>query len=202
MTGKVYYFEHKLTTDYMSIGITARKIKVNMKSILTALTKIIEKGVPFTLSALWKGDFNSAQDAWYYKSEGAFYNNDQLSKYGDPAYIGDVVGVFHDIGKGTLSFTINGKSLGVAVQDDRLKKMTDLSAFGASYHEQEEDAMKATDQLRTHDSEEEAARVGGAAASSTPAAEARWRRSAPTQECCSTLVHHSGPVLCSGGEAA
>lgn len=97
--GNVSYWEVKVGAgNYIKVGVSKNK---NVKA---------------------KGSFADDENGWAYFSKGQTRHNSNIegTEYGKAFGSGDVVGVFLDQMKGTLSFYLNDELLGVAFEDDEL----------------------------------------------------------------------------------
>lgn len=98
-----------LGTRSFSSGITTWEIRITQSS-----TAYIFVGVATAMADL-NTFLGGCSNGWGFIGEQALYHNrDKVKGYGDSFSAGDIIGVVLDLKHGTMSFTKNGKMLGVA----------------------------------------------------------------------------------------
>ncbi len=98
-----------LGTRSFSSGVTTWEIRITQSS-----TAYIFVGVATAMADL-NTFLGGCSNGWGFIGEQALYHNrDKVKGYGDSFSAGDIIGVVLDLKHGTMSFTRNGKMLGVA----------------------------------------------------------------------------------------
>lgn len=98
-----------LGTQPFTSGLTSWEIRITQSS-----TAYIFVGVAASQADLHTF-LGGCQHGWGFIGEQALYHNrEKVKVYGEPFGAGDVVGVVLDLNVGVVSFTRNGRSLGVA----------------------------------------------------------------------------------------
>jgi heterogeneous nuclear ribonucleoprotein U-like protein 1 len=102
--GGAYYYEVKITKNCM----------VEMPDTAPKNQNIVRVGASLPLSSLFLGD---TPESWGYGGTEKKATNNQFSDFGGAFGVGDVIGVVMDVDNLSISYTKNGRFMGIAFND-------------------------------------------------------------------------------------
>jgi len=99
--GGAYYYEVKVL----------QSLRVDMPDTAPKNQNVVRVGASLPLSSLFLGD---TMESWGWGGTGKKSTNNQFDDYGGAFGVGDVIGVIMDVDNLSISFTKNGKFMGIA----------------------------------------------------------------------------------------